>query len=123
MIPSGADTIDSRVLQQLLQETKEPRQTHIRQACLHALASGSFAHYGTSIVSANNLYDIYERRSKYEHLTAKGFDVAVPALKECGNSPVRLHGFETNDVAYVIFTDPPAKTLLGIIAVNREKNE
>ena len=119
--PSDLESIET--LKQLLRRNERQIQVHLVKVCLQALDSHSLTNFTNSTVAANNLYDIYERRSTYEHLVADGFNVVLPALKERGAAQVGLYGFDTTGTAYVLFTDSLNAELLGIIAVDRVRSK
>lgn len=104
-------------LKQLLFESAQHEQQKLIQASCQALVAHHPMHYVTGKVLTKNLLDIYERRSKYKDLPAKGFDVVLPALKATNETHTRIHGFACDRIDYTIFTNVATTKLLGILTV------
>ena len=110
-------------LKQLLLDSAQHEQEELIQASCQALVAHHSVYYVTSRVLTKNLLEIYERRSKYKDLPAKGFQIILPALKATNDTYTRIHGFACDRFDYTIFTNVATTTLLGILAVKEDRRK
>lgn len=94
-------------------------------AANHALArravralGGPVSVKSTRPVNVGEVRDIYLRRAitnERKGGPVEGFDELVPALKRETEATVVVHGFETPQEAFTIFTDSSVTRLVGIL--------
>ncbi|MBI4598437.1 MAG: hypothetical protein HY737_08575, partial [Candidatus Omnitrophica bacterium] len=111
------DELQRIQLIRLLEHSTAHRQKALTESCHKALFRRQERNYCSGTPLSKDLLVIYTRRSKYKWLIAEGFDVVIAALQKTNEECTRIHGLDTLDVHYTVFTTPDNTKLLGIIAV------
>ena len=106
--------------------TKESSDALARR-CLNALGRQPRAEYkATDPIPLDEIRHIYARRAALNRKrqgTVEGFDELEPALQaETGDSVV-VHGFQADDEAYTVFTNPDVTKLVGILVSHPNRGQ
>ncbi len=109
------------LLKRLLVRNEAQKQSELVQHACQALTKYRRVRYVTGKVATKDLVEIYERRSKYEWLHTKGFDVVLPALKMTKDAVVRIHGIEVTGFHCTIFTNVQTTRFFGVLETTNEK--
>jgi hypothetical protein len=98
----------------------------LARRCLNALSKQTSADYkSTRPVPLNEIRDIYSRRArlnKKRNGPVEGFDELIPALNVESEDSIVVHGFETDQEAFTIFTNASMTRLIGVLISQIKKN-
>ena len=69
-------------------------------------------------ILTKNVLEIYRRRAKYKNSPARGFESLLAALQNTEDTRIRIHSYMVDGNDYIIFTNPAATQLHGVLIVD-----